>query len=145
MSRFHFWQQWLFYSSLAFALCGILFSLYGNNPVFIHYNNALAGIFWASDGVPVLTDSFRAFIWGALGGTIACCYILLAFIAYYPFKRKEKWSWLAIVIAFSVWIILDSAVCIYYGVYFQVYLINLFSFSVKALPLILTRKYFFTG
>jgi hypothetical protein len=142
MKSFHFWQQWLFYSSLAFAASGILFAVYGNNPIFIHYNNALAGIFWNTGNMPLETERFRAFIWAAFGGTIACCYLLLAFIAYYPFKRREKWSWWAIVIGYGVWIIIDSLACIYYQVYFQIYVINLFSFSVKALPLIFTRKYF---
>jgi len=142
MSRFYFWQQWLFYTSILFALAGILFGIYGNNPLFVHYTNALADIFWNSDQIPGSTEPFRAFIWAPFGGTLACCYILLAFIAYYPFARRERWSWYAIAIAFGIWIIIDSAACIVYKVYFQVYIINVFSLLVKALPLIFTRKYF---
>lgn len=144
MKRFHFWQQWLFYSSLVFAAAGIVFAIYGNNPLFRHYNHALAERFWHISRIPPSAEPFRAFIWAPLGGTIACAYVLLAYIAYYPFRRKEKWSWYAIAIAFSVWIIIDCIVCVYYRVYFQIYVINAFSFLVKALPLIFTRKYFFT-
>jgi hypothetical protein len=144
MKRFHFWQQWLFYSSLLFALFGVFFGIYGNNPLFMHYNKALARIFWGTDNIPAATEPFRAFIWAPLGGTIACCYILLAYIARYPFLKKEKWSWYAIAFAFGVWILIDSAVCIYYKVYFQLLIINLFSFCVKALPLTFTAKYFFS-
>jgi len=87
-------------------------------------------------------DEFRAFIWGPLGGTIACCYILLAFIAWGPFRRKESWARNAIIVAFGIWIILDSAACIYYKVYFQLYIINAFSLLMKSLPIIFTWKHF---
>ena len=141
-NSFIFWQRWLFYSCLLFALFGIVFAVYGNNPFFLPYNRALAFIFWHQQHIPPGTETFRAFIWGPLGGTIACCYILLAFIAKYPFKNKEIWARNAIIAAFGTWILLDSAVCIYYGVWFQVYLVNAFSFIQKALPLIFTWKDF---
>ena len=143
MKRFHFWQQWLFYSSIVFALFGIVFAIYGNNVLFRTYNDDLARIFWHQRHLPPSADSFRAFIWAPLGGTIACCYVLLAWIAYFPFRKKEKWSWIAIATAFGVWIIIDSLSCIYYGVYFQVAAVNVFSFLVKALPLAFTYHEFF--
>lgn len=142
MKSFVFWQRWLFYSSLAFALFGIVFALYGNNPFFMPYNKALAHIFGFGENIPVEIEPFRAFIWAPLGGTIACCYILLAFIAWFPFQRKERWARNAIIVAFGVWVVLDSSVCLYYGVYFQVYIINAFSILVKALPIIFTWRDF---
>jgi len=142
MKSFIFWQRWLFYSSLLFALFGIVFAVYGNNPFFMSYNKVLAHVFWLSNDIPIEAEPFKAFIWGPLGGTIACCYILLAFIAQFPFRRKELWARNAIMVAFGVWVMLDSAVCIYYGVYFQVFIINAFSILIKALPIIFTWKEF---
>lgn len=141
-NSFLFWQKWLFYTSLLFALFGIFFAVYGSNPLFRPYNQALAQLFWHTSQIPAEIAPFRAFIWGPLGGTIACCYILLAYIAWYPFRKKERWARNAIMAAFGTWIILDSAVSLYYGVYFQFYLINAFSFLVKALPLVFTWKDF---
>ncbi len=135
---FIFWQQWLFYTSILFALFGIAFALYGNNIFFLPYNQVLAKIFWSTPGIPSEVEPFRAFIWGPLGATITCCYILLAYIAYYPFKRKERWARNAIMAAFGIWVILDSVACIKYGVYFQIYFINTFSIIVKALPIFFT-------
>ena len=143
MTRFRFWQQWLFYTSLLFAGFGIVFALYGNNPVFKNYNDALARIFWGTQQFPDQAEKFRAFIWGPLGGTIACSYILLAYIVYYPFRRRERWAYYAISVAFGVWIVIDTATSLYYKVYFGAYMINSFSFLVKVLPLIFTWKYFF--
>jgi hypothetical protein len=142
MKSFLFWQKWLFYSSLLFALFGIMFAVYGNNPFFMPYNQALAHIFFSGENIPASIEPFRAFIWGPLGGTIAACYILLAFIAWYPFKKKERWARNAIMLAFAIWVLLDSSLCLRYGVYFQIYLINAFSILVKALPIIFTWKEF---
>jgi hypothetical protein len=139
---FLFWQRWLFYTSLLFAFYGIVFAFYGNNLLFIPYNKMLAVIFWHSTQFPPEAEPFRAFIYGPLGGTITCCYILLAFIAKYPFKEKQKWARNAIISAFSVWVIIDSSVCLYFGVYPQIYIINAFSITVKALPIIFTWKDF---
>ncbi|NEW84695.1 MAG: hypothetical protein GZ094_20330 [Mariniphaga sp.] len=139
---FIFWQKWLFYSSLLFGLFGIVFAIYGANPLFTPYNKALASIFWQVSEIPPEVEPFRAFIWGPLGGTIACCYILLAYIAWIPFRKKEIWARNAILVAFGTWILLDSAICIYYGAYFQIYIINAFSFLQKALPIIFTWKDF---
>jgi hypothetical protein len=141
-SSFLFWQKWLFYTSLVFAISGIAFAFAGNNFLIQPYNKMLAELFWHSSTFPVEADRFRTFIYAPLGGTIACCYILLAFIARYPFKNKECWARNAIIIAFGVWVLIDSSVCIYFRVYPQVYLINLFSITIKALPIIFTWKHF---
>lgn len=141
-SSFLFWQKWLFYTSLVFAIAGIAFALSGNNPLFQPYNTMLAKLFFHSSTFPTEADQFRSFIYAPLGGTIACCYILLAFIARYPFKNKERWARNAIIIAFTVWALIDSSVCIFFSVYPQVYLINFFSIMIKALPIIFTWKHF---
>jgi hypothetical protein len=141
-STFIFWQNWLYYTSLIFAIAGVVFAFLGNNFLFQPYNSMLAKIFWHNSEFPQDADKFRAFIYAPLGGTISCCYILLAFIARYPFKNKERWARNAIILAFGIWVIIDSVVCIYFGVYPQVYLINVFSITIKALPIIFTWKYF---
>ena len=141
-NSFLFWQRWLFYTSLLFAFFGIVFAFYGKNLLFLPYDKMLARVFWNSDQFPSAAEPFRSFIYGPLGGTMACCYVLLAFIARYPFKNRQRWARNAIVTAFSIWVIIDSSICVYFGVYPQVYIINTFSIIVKALPIICTWKYF---
>jgi hypothetical protein len=125
-----------------FAVYGVVFAVWGNNMLFMPYNRMIAEVFWHRNQFPPDADQFRAFIYGPLGGTIACCYILLAFIARYPFKEKQTWARNAILSGFSVWVIIDSSICFYYGVYPQIYLVNAFSTIVKALPIIFTWKEF---
>ena len=141
-NTFLFWQKWLFYSSILFACAGIYFAFFGNSILFQPYERMLAFAFWKSKNFPTDAEPFRAFIYGPFGGTIACCYILLAFIAYYPFKEKRIWARNAIIVAYTVWVIIDSIACFYYGIYAQIYLINAFSILTKALPLIFTWQDF---
>jgi hypothetical protein len=141
-THFLFWQKWLFYTSLLFAVSGILFAFWGDSLLFTYYNKMLAQIFWHKNQFSAEEELFRSFIYGPLGGTIACCYILLAFIAWHPFKEKQLWARNAIVIAFSIWVVIDSLVCLKFGVYPQIYIINAFSIIVKGLPIIFTWKNF---
>jgi hypothetical protein len=141
--RFHFWQQWLFYSSLLFALFGLVLAFYGNNPLFEPYHRMLASIFFQQQSLPEDTRLLYTFVMGPMGATIAVTYLLLAYIAHYPFRRKEKWARNAIVVAFSVWFITDTIVSMHYGVYFQALVLHLLiSVPQKALPLIFTWKEF---
>ncbi len=141
--RFLFWQQWLFYTSLLFALFGLVLALYGNNPLFEPYHRMLASIFFQQDSLPEDTRLLYTFVMGPMGATIAVTYILLAYMARYPFRRREKWARNAIIVGFSVWFITDAIVSITYGVYFQALVLHLLiSIPQKALPLIFTWKAF---
>lgn len=141
-NRFLFWQKWLFFSSLIFALAGIVFALFGKNSLFLPYDKMVANALWHSSEFPADAEIFRAFIYLPFCGTIACCYILLAFIAWYPFKEKKVWARNAIITAFSFWVIIDSLSCWYFKIYPQIYIINAFSIIVKALPILFTWKDF---
>ncbi len=140
--RFLFWQKWLFYSSILFAVFGFVLAFFSNNILFEPYFKMLAGIFPNQPNFPEEAWNFRGFVLGPLGGTIAGCYILMAYIARFPFKNKERWARNAIAVATLFWFFTDSAVSLYYGVYFQALVINVFSLLIKLLPLSFTWKEF---
>jgi hypothetical protein len=141
-TNFFFWQKWLFYSSLLFAFAGILFACCGHSFLFQPYEKMLASTIWNDNQLPKDAALLSGFIYGPFGGTIACCYILLAFIAKYPFKEKQVWARNSIIVAFGVWVVLDSMACFYFEVYPQIYIINAFSIITKAFPIIFTWKEF---
>jgi hypothetical protein len=143
-TSFIFWQRWLFYSSVLLAFLAILFAFDIDLPLFTYYDQAVARIFWQANEIPPDIKDFRQFVAGPLGGTIASCYILVAYVAWFPFQRKEKWARNAIVVAFTIWCIIDSYICFKFGLYFQIYLINALSVLQKALPIIFTWKAFKT-
>ena len=72
---------------------------------------------------------------------IASWGVLIAFIAYYPFKLREKWAWNAISISVLFWFVVDTTCSLYYDVVINA-VFNLFTLVLFALPLLITRKYF---
>jgi len=142
MNNFNFWQKWLYYTSIFFAFVGIAVALFNNSILFDLWNHYLK-IWLSIEGeFPANLLKFKAFILAPLGGTIAGSYVLMAFIAKYPFQNREKWAWQAATFSLLTWFVIDSSLCLYHGAYFNIVLINLFTLVVQGLPLVFTRKYF---
>ncbi|HZH72174.1 MAG TPA: hypothetical protein VFD91_06765 [Mariniphaga sp.] len=141
--KFLFWQKWLYYTSLLFALFGLVLAFFGNNAIFRPYHRMLAQLFYNQNMFPDSTQTFYTFILGPMGATIFVCYFLLACIAQYPFRKKERWARNAIVAGFGIWYFTDALVSIYYGAYFHTFVIHLLvSVPQKALPIIFTWNEF---
>lgn len=140
--KFLFWQQWLFYSSLIFAAYGLFLAFLGNTPLLAPYFELLARNFWNQNEIPGMVEEFKNFVLGPLGGSIAGYYILMAYIARYPLKNKERWARNAILAASLVWFFTDSTISVIYGIWFQAAVINVFSLVIKLLPLFFTWNEF---
>ncbi|MGI9173964.1 MAG: hypothetical protein ACR2GR_01415 [Rhodothermales bacterium] len=69
--------------------------------------------------------------------------MLQAFIAAIPFRRGERWAWQAVLRGTLVWFVVDSAVSLWHGATFNVYLVNLVPVLVFGLPLGATWPAFF--
>lgn len=68
--------------------------------------------------------------------------ILIAFIAYYPFKLHERWAWNGIAVAVIFWFVVDMACSLYYHASTNA-VFNLFTFFLFVVPLFFTHKYFY--
>ncbi|NOX87731.1 MAG: hypothetical protein GXO77_01810, partial [Calditrichaeota bacterium] len=79
---------------------------------------------------------------GVLGAVISGWGVFLSFIAYYPFKAKERWAWNCIAAGFIVWFIIDTVISVNYHVGFNV-VINIVFLLGVLLPLMFTGKHFF--
>lgn len=86
-------------------------------------------------------SAFRQWLLAMLGATIAGWGICLIFMAHYPYKRKELWSWNCLTLGLLVWFVLDTIFLMYTGVYFNA-IFNTVVFVLAILPLIFTRKHF---
>lgn len=142
MGSFEFWRRWLFGASLFFGLFGIVAAIFGDTVLFTLWKERAAAVFWDAEAMPAEANRFRLFLFGPLGGTIAGTYVLQAYIAHYPFRRKEKWAWRASVLALLTWFGVDSAVSVYHGAIFNVYLVNVFALIGIGLPLAATWQDF---
>ena len=139
---FAFWQRWLFVASVAFAIFGLLVAFLPFGLPFALRNEAIAATFfggsWTSEAA-----AYHAFSAGPLGGTIAGFYVLQAFIAAIPFRRRERWAWQAVLWGTLVWFTVDSAVSLWHGAAFNVYMVNLVPVLIFGLPLGATWPAFF--
>jgi hypothetical protein len=140
--QFDFWQKWLYFSSLLIAAGVLFFFILFPRIVYEPYARHVIKSLQLQNETPDTLMRAMLFIRGPFGSTMICCYLLLAWIASHAFKRKDVWARNAIAGAFGVWFIIDSVFCLYYGIWFQLYIINLLSFLQKALPLGFTWKYF---
>lgn len=141
MSSFVFWQRFLLGGSLLTALFGLLLAFFSRSQAFnIIFNNAIDPVFWP-EGITPAGVAFQGWVYGAWGSTVAGFGLLLAFIAAGPFKRREGWSYRAILFAVGLWYLVDTAYSALFGVWVNVAL-NTVLLVIIGLPLFFTRKQF---
>lgn len=141
MDRFTFWYRWLLSVSIGFGLFGLLVAVWPFAAPLAFWHTSTDAVFHG--GLPSDESlAFRSFILGPLGATIAGFYVLQAFIVWQPFRRRERWAWMAIAAATLLWFTVDSAVSIVHGAWFNVLMINLTTLVLVGLPLAMTYRAF---
>ncbi len=138
---FVFWQRWLFGVSIITALFGIDFAFLNGTFLFGALNAPINVIFWGDAVLPIGVPEFQAWIYGVTGAVMAGWGIMMAFMAYTPFKQQEKWAWNALFVSLVSWYVMDTFISIQHQVYFNA-VFNTIFLIMFALPLIFTRKYF---
>jgi hypothetical protein len=143
MTSFHFWKRWLFVASFIVVGMGILIALFNGTFLFAWMNNVINPPFWPEEGlVTPAIHSYQQFIMGLLGVMMACWGLMIAFVAYFPFARLEKWAWVSIFMGLAIWFPIDTGVSLLYHVYFNA-IGNLGFLALFLLPLLCTYKNFF--
>ena len=142
MFSFNFWQKWLFCFGLYLVVFGVALSFFGQSTLMDYiFNKQIDPTFWGANELPESAERFQAWIYGVLGAVISGWGIFISFIAYFPFKAKEKWAWNCICFGFGLWFLIDTTISIHYQVGFNV-VINITFLMFILLPLVFTRKYF---
>jgi len=143
--RFSFWQKWLVGVSIYHVVFGVLLAFYSQSYLMdILLNQYFDPVFWPDNQITEGALQYKGWVSAVLGSVIISWALLIGFIAYYPFKLREKWAWNAITTAVVFWFVIDTACSLYYNVTINVWF-NLFTFSLFIVPLVLTRKYFYTS
>ena len=119
MSKFSFWQRWLFVVGLVIAAFGLVMALLNSTRVFELFNRQIDPVFWVDGAMPEAAARFRQWVYGAWGATVAGWGIFVAFIAHYPFRRREEWSWNCLAAGLLVWYLVDTAISLCFRVYFN--------------------------
>ena len=138
-----FWRKWLLAVSIYHVVFGLLLAFF-NQSLFMDVllNQYFDPIFWPDNHISTGTMQYKGWVSSVLGSVIASWALLIAFIAYYPFKLREKWAWQSIAVAVIFWFVVDTACSLYYRVPVNA-VFNLFTFVLFAVPLFFTKKYFF--
>ncbi len=141
MSKFIFWQRWLFVVCIVITFFGLLMFILSGSTLFDLFNRQIDPAFWAKGTVIAGIRPFQHWIYGVWGATITGWGIALTFITHFPFRNKEKWAWSCWVLGLSIWFVLDTGLSFVSKVYFNV-AFNTILLILAGLPLIFTRKAF---
>ena len=142
MSSFGFWQKWLLFVSVFLVVFGLALAVFPHSSLMdAAFNKNIDPVFWPGAGPPTDSKIFQAWIYGVLGSVIMGWGLVMAFVAHYPFRSREKWAWECVALCICTWYIADTGLSAYYHAYFNV-LFNTVMLLLIGLPLILTRKHF---
>ena len=139
MERFNFWYRWLFVLGIIIILFGVFMTLFNQSLLFRLFNDQIDPVFWGDEAISEAFIKFQGWVYGVLGATMAGWGVMLIFIIQYPFRQREKWAWIAIAANLGFWYLLDTALSLYFGVFFNAVFNTLLVFLVLP-PLTATRK-----
>ncbi len=141
MDRFDFWQRWLLISGVIVVVGGLGIALLSRTAVFDMLDHPINTIFWGTVDVPAAASSYQGFIYGLTGAVMAGWGVCIAFIAAYPFQRREPWAWACLLVGLTLWYVVDTGFSLAYGVVFNA-IGNTVLLIAAGLPLVLTRRHF---
>ena len=141
MSNFTFWQRWLLVVGLGIIIFGMFMAVLSGSPLFDLFNHQIDLAFWGEEQSLGTILRFQHWIYGVWGATIAGWGVFLTFIAYYPFRNKEKWARNCLILGLLIWFVLDTSLSLFYKVYFNAGF-NIALLVLAGLPMVFTRKEF---
>jgi len=137
MISFNFWQKWLVCFGIYIIVFGLALAFFSDFKLFdFVYNNQIDPVFF-KDSLTKETLNFRTWIYGVLGAVLAGWGVFITYIAFYPFKKKEKWAWYCILLGSTFWIIPDMLFSIKFRVWVNVFS-NILLYVLIMIPVIFT-------
>lgn len=138
MESFNFWQKWLvIIGIISMGMSAILMLPAMFNAELSYISSA----FWKSGVVPLEAQEFYNWVFGVYAAMGTAWALFIVFVAYSPFKRKEKWSWYCLFSCISVWFVIDTAFSLSFG-FNENAINNGLLYVLLMLPLIFTKREF---
>lgn len=142
MNSFNFWKNWLIVINLITIVIGLLIAFAGDSLLFqIHNEGTFQNFFEGRQPSQDILD-FKKWLFGIIGATIVGFHVLIVFIAIYPYSRREQWTRNAIALAMTSWFLLDSFLSFSLGADYNVYFVNIPSYCLIMLPVVMTWRSF---
>jgi hypothetical protein len=140
--RFRFWRGWLIAASIVFALQGAYTAVFASPDPFDWWAGLASDHFWGAEQIPESVAPYHAVLAAILGGALAGYFVLVGFIAWVPFRRREPWAWYAIACGVLAWFAIDSGMCLVHRAHFNVWAVNVPALVALGLPLAATYNEF---
>lgn len=137
---FRFWRAWLLIGLAIQALAGYAIAFgYGTLAMFGWHREGTARALWSTSEFPAEVASFRDFIMGVLGATMASWAVALIFVVAVPFARHERWAWWCVVVSVCSWAPVDTGLSLAHGVRVNA-MFNAMALVMLAIPLAATWR-----
>lgn len=125
----------------AFALVGVGVVVAGPNGPFALWGEAAARAFFATDTLPTDAVPLVHASLAILGGSITGKWIAAWFLVRYPLASGAAWARTALGAGLLVWLVVDVAVSVAWGAWFNVWMIDLLPLAAFGVPLLRARAH----
>jgi len=144
MRWFNFWKVWLFVVAMVIVFFGVLMAFLNQTAVFAVFNHEINVVFWPTGEIGRGLPEFQSWVYGVWGATVAGMGVFAAYVARYPFARRERWARQCLAAGTVVWFVLDTFISLAFGVVFNA-LFNTLVFLLIVTPLVFTWRDFETA
>ncbi len=145
MKDFSFWTNWLVAAAALLIAFGLALAFFNQGRLFdALFNDRINPTFWRPGELDPGGVRYQRWVYGVLGATVAGWGTVAAFVAHYPFRRREGWARNAIALSTAVWYAADTAISLWFGVGVNATL-NTAVLVLVWVPLVLTWKQFGRG
>lgn len=130
-----FWERWLATIGGLLAIFGVVMAVAGDTELFRRaFGPLIEPAFWDGDIAPE-ARRFQLWVYGAWGGIVAGFGFLIAVIARPALSEGNRRLRLGALSALTVWFIVDTGASIAFGVWGNVFAVNLPIYLAIAVPL----------
>lgn len=120
MKNFKLWYYWLLAVTVVTIVFGLLLAFFNHTSIFDLYHEQIEAVFFKNNVVPQFLTSYKRFVLGVMGIILASWAIQMLFTLLFAFRKKERWSWIALSCNLLIWYCLDSGLSLYLRVLFNV-------------------------
>ena len=138
-----FWARWLEVMCAICIVLGVVLALVpqvtqSTMGIFVYDTVVGEGTFAALTEAELATQNL---LYGVMGSLMVAWMIVIGWLVHVPFRRGERWAWLALDVSIFAWFIIDSVVSASNGMPVNV-LFNLVFLLLFAIPLLATWTQF---
>ena len=134
-------QRWLLLMMGFSLVVGILLLVAGATPLFAKYNQSAADAFYGGAALEGAALAHHQWLLGVSGAGTMGWAVTLLFVIAIPFERKELWAWRCVIVSVGLWVAVDVAASVYWGVTGEVAFVASAGIGLLV-PALITRPHF---